>query len=459
AVENIPAADRWLAHGRWWGDFWNRGWVFAGSSEQPAGADADAVTRACVLQRWINACGGRGAYPIKFNGSIFVVDSPFDADYRAWGGGYWFQNTRLIYWSMLATGDFDLMLPFFEMYRRALPARKLATKTYYGHEGAFFPETMSFWGNYLDQGDLGYGTDRNGKPDGLTDNSYIRRYWQSGLEMLVMMLDYHDLTGDAKFRDETLLPFATEVVAFFDQHWQRGPDGKILFHPAMSLETWWDCTNPTPEIAALRHVIPRLHRITGSTKWQKTLDDLPPLPLSADQTRILPGEKFADKHNSENPELYAIFPYRNYGVGKPGLEIARNTFAARGTRHNRGWCQDPIQAAHLGLGDEAAAMLTARARAVAAGFRFPAIWGPNFDWIPDQTHGTVMATALHRMLLQGDDEKIHLLPAWPKSWDVSFKLHAPQQTTVEGEWKGGKVIHLKVTPESRRKDVIITGQP
>jgi hypothetical protein len=70
-----------------------------------------------------------------------------------------------------------------------------------------------------------------------------------------------------------------------------------------------------------------------------------------------------------------------------------------------------------------------------------------------------MATALHRMLLQGDDEKIHLLPAWPKSWDVSFKLHAPQQTTVEGEWKGGKVIHLKVTPESRRKDVIITGQP
>ena len=48
-----------------------------------------------------------------------------------------------------------------------------------------------------------------------------------------------------------------------------------------------------------------------------------------------------------------------------------------------------------------------------------------------------------------------LLPAWPKDWDVTFKLHAPRQTTVECELKGGKVVKLKVTPESRRRDVTI----
>jgi hypothetical protein len=32
-------------------------------------------------------------------------------------------------------------------------------------------------------------------------------------------------------------------------------------------------------------------------------------------------------------------------------------------------------------------------------------------------------------------------------------LHAPYQTTVEGVLEKGKLISLKVTPESRRSDV------
>ena len=32
------------------------------------------VTQGYVLQRFVSACAGRGAYPIKFNGSIFTMD-------------------------------------------------------------------------------------------------------------------------------------------------------------------------------------------------------------------------------------------------------------------------------------------------------------------------------------------------------------------------------------------------
>ena len=60
---------------------------------------------------------------------------------------------------------------------------------------------------------------------------------------------------------------------------------------------------------------------------------------------------------------------------------------------------------------------------------------------------------LQAMLLQTDGQKIFLLPAWPKQWDVEFKLHAPQKTIVEGVYRGGKVQSLRVTPESRRTDV------
>lgn len=65
--------------------------------------------------------------------------------------------------------------------------------------------------------------------------------------------------------------------------------------------------------------------------------------------------------------------------------------------------------------------------------------------------------ALQRMLMQTDpwSDRIHLFPAWPKEWDVDFKLHAPGDTTVRGRLEKGKVLDLKVTPESRRKDVVL----
>ena len=108
-----------------------------------------------------------------------------------------------------------------------------------------------------------------------------------------------------------------------------------------------------------------------------------------------------------------------------------------------------------GLTDEAARDVCANARATARGHRFLAMWGPNYDWVPDQDHGSVTMIALQRMAMQTDGRRIRVLPAWPKYWDVHFKLHAPHGTTIELRYKDGKVVNLKITPESRRKDVII----
>ena len=62
---------------------------------------------------------------------------------------------------------------------------------------------------------------------------------------------------------------------------------------------------------------------------------------------------------------------------------------------------------------------------------------------------------LQEMLMQTDGKVIRLFAAWPKDWDVDFKLHAPYQTIVEGVLRDGKIETLKVTPESRRKDIIL----
>ena len=52
-----------------------------------------------------------------------------------------------------------------------------------------------------------------------------------------------------------------------------------------------------------------------------------------------------------------------------------------------------VLAAYLGLTEDACKGLVERARHHDPGERFPAFWGPNFDWTPDQCHGNVAALA------------------------------------------------------------------
>jgi hypothetical protein len=58
------------------------------------------------------------------------------------------------------------------------------------------------------------------------------------------------------------------------------------------------------------------------------------------------------------------------------------------------------------------------------------------------------------MLLQEANGKIYLFPAWPKKWNVHFKLHASQNTIVEAVLVNGELNVLKVIPEGRKKDVV-----
>ena len=468
AIELKSRKERYNAHKNWWHNYWDRSHIHVYTQDTADKEKIFNLNRGYVLQRYMNACSGRGNSPIKFNGSIFTVDTEalggqfggFDADYRRWGGPYWWQNTRLPYWSMLESGDFDLMRPLFKMYRDILPIRQLATNTYYDHQGAFFPETMYFWGTYVD---ANYGRDRSELPLGMTENRYIRHYWQSGLELSLMMLDYFAFIDDEKFLEETLLPIVSEVVNFYDYHWDRNDDGKILFDPAMALETYNTAVNPLPEIMGIHKVCSELLRLPASTisaaqqnQWKRLIAELPEIPIrEIDGKKLLaPAHTYSGKQNMENPELYAIFPYRRFGVGKADLGMARASFGAREFKSTGGWQQNAIKAAYLGLADTAADFTATNFNTNNPKYRFPVMWGPNFDWTPDQDHGSVALIALQRMLLQYDKNIIQLFPAWPRDWNVDFKLHAPRNTIIEGELKKGELITLKVFPEDRRKDIV-----
>ena len=69
-----------------------------------------------------------------------------------------------------------------------------------------------------------------------------------------MMLDHYAFTGDDTFARQTLVPLASAILTFFDQHWQRDANGKIRFDPAMALETYREAVNPLVEIVGIQKV-------------------------------------------------------------------------------------------------------------------------------------------------------------------------------------------------------------
>ncbi len=445
-------------HQKWWDAFWHRSWMFASGTKE-----ATDCTEGYVLQRFVTACAGRGAYPIKFNGSIFVVDDPthmdgkkglqpVNADYRMWGGGYWYQNTRAMYWPRLQAGDYDEMLPLFKMYHDEMERNRPLIKQYYGHDGSYFDEQQPFWATLRYSG--------REMPENWND-----KYFTDILDMGMMMLDYYEYTGDTQFAKTMAIPMITDGLTFFNEHFYLGPDGKLLLDNDNAIEMYWKATDPAPDIAGLHAVLARMIALPDDlvdaktrTEWIKMQSILPDLPRGTKNGKelLLPyrGSQTMRAHNGENPELYAIYPFRLYGLEKPDLDLAIRTFNARKIRQKGCWSQDPIQAAMLGLTDVAEDNVHFNLTRTDPHLKFLAFWAHGHDYMPDEDNGGNGENGLQQMLLQAIGKKLLLFPAWPKEWDVDFKLNAPFQTTVQGKFEQGKLVDLVVTPPDRKADVI-----
>ena len=444
--------------------------LFLGQKEASREIGLMSVGKAHTLQRYMQACAGRSVFPIKFNGSIFTVEpKPLginaNPDWRRWGDCHWWQNVRMPYHAMQAAGDFDLMMPLFDTFERIRPFAEARAKLYHNVGGCYFAETMTVWGAYANRD---YGWDRNGKQPKDVDCLYWRFAWNQGLEVVALMLDYYEHTGDKTFLEKRLLPMSVSVLRYFDTRFRKDADGRIVLDPTQAVETYWhEVINDTPSVAGLNDVTTRLCAIPAdltSPAQRKFFSNMkaaaPVIPIEDAQLdgktvrRIGVAQKYNPKRsNVENPELFPIWPFRVFGLERPMLDEARNAYRLRGSHNDVGWGYDSNAAALLGMADEAARILKVKIANSNAAYRWPATWGPNFDWLPDQCHGgNLMATANY-MLLQHSGDRILLLPAWPKDWDVSFKLHAPRQTTVECVYRNGKIEKLEVIPAERRKDI------
>lgn len=463
----------------WWNAFGQRSFIEPiENTENKNDSDIKKITRNYTLFRYMLGCNAYGSVPTKFNGGLFTFDpchidekQAFTPDYRKWGGGTMTaQNQRLVYWPMLKSGDFDMMSSQFDFYNRMLKNAELRTQVYWQHNGACFCEQIE---NYGLPNPAEYGFKRPEWFDkGLEYNAWLEYEWDTILEFCQMILE----TKNYANADITpYLPLIESSLTFFDEHYRqlasrRGRkaldgNGHLVLFPGSACETYKMTNNASSTIAALKTVL------ENYGKKDEMLKTIPPIPLRYIEIKdslnpaaspelkqtISPAASWERINNVETPQLYPVFPWRIYGVGKENLELARNTYfydpEAIRFRSHVGWKQDNIWAACLGLTEEAKRL--ALAKLSNGPHRFPAFWGPGYDWAPDHNWGGSGMIGLQEMLLQTNGEQILLFPAWPKEWDIHFKLHAPGETTVEATLKDGKVTDLKVLPESRKKDIII----
>lgn len=500
--------EAWNEDVAWWNRFWKRSHVVIDRGKGAADVGW-RIGRNYQLFRYQLACNAHGRWPTRFNGGLFTFDPLYvdgtngsssfvNPDFRAWGA-WTGQNQRLVYWPMLKNGDDDMIRSEFEFYRRNLPNAVARTRQSWGIDGASF-------GEQIDSGGLPLGShygweppygDRDPKREVGVANLHSY-YYTSQLEMAFMIHEYYRYTGADI---SAYLPFLKGSVAFFFEYYQMlerrrdGRDwdasGKLVIDPSHALETYAG-KNPADVICALRVNLAGLLALPDSwvspgerklyRDWLGRLPDLSYRERDGRRT-IAPVQGASGPIlNYEIPQLYPVFPYGLFGLGLPGLQLARDTWlhgvdACLGPDPwtaprpgdkpwypSRvlwfGWTQQAIWMARLGFTSEARDYVVKKLDDARGGNefdtparrRFPSFWGPGFDWTPDHNWGGSGMIALQEMLLQTPGNRLLLLPSWPRDWDVDFKLHAPNGTVVMCDYRDGKVINAEAFPKSRERD-------
>jgi hypothetical protein len=472
-----------------WREFWSRSHIHVSPD---AGRDDSGflVGQNYQLFRYMTACNREGEFPLLFNGGIFTVDNlpgrvrgnnndelPIDAggeptpDFRRWMYcGFMSQNQRWLGWPGIAAGDADLVAPSLAFYReRAAVASARAAVN--GAEGVVYPEPMDALGLCCVWP----------LPDGLCGATHLTHHFSMMLEHAWMAIQLHDVLGTPIRHD---LDWMVGTVLFYDSYYRRqtlkrtgrelSANGQLVLYPANGLEYAVGATNPVEVVAGLHRVVEGLLRQDElaedlRTRLTQIQAMLPPLPIGEREGKrsLLPAESYEKGYNRWEPiEHYAAWPYRMVGVTRPEtVRLARDTWdtipadRAKLCKQDYSWMANVINMAACGWAEEAKARVIWKLSNTAAPqARFPAFFGPGHDWLPDHNWGGAGMTGLQEMLLApepGPTGKLYLLPAWPDEWDVAFKLHAPGQTTVEAEVRGGRLVRVVVSPPDRASDLVI----
>jgi hypothetical protein len=465
------------------------------------------VTAAYVLTKFMTACNARGAFPMFYNGQLFNLmpgggnhldirtfsktftmppagepGLEINPDERSWTIEHLWQNLRLPYYSLLARGEYEALRVLFRYFRSFRDLNRVRANLYYRASGQHNTE-MTLSCGLQSEGVYGEAKLRSSLPDGYALNRYGGAIDISpGLELIFLQLDFYAYTGDETFLREEVIPYARELFLYIETRFTERENGKLVLSPLQSLETYFDTRDPVSVVAGMQAVLGRLLDAPNLSPPDRAFfeglrERCPDLPLVIkDGKTVLDAAKKHDgrRRNVETPQLHAVYPFRLCETGQYGAALWRDTFTVSvgandvmhpymlgtppGAPSYSGWQTIGCAAAVLGMGDLCGEILENNCALKNPGNRFPAMWGPIYDAVPDTDHGANILNQLQlmafRVAIFGEKNKLYVLPAMPGHWDVWFKFHAPQNTTVEVLYEKGKLKKLTIDPPERKADIV-----
>ncbi len=406
-------------------DFWHAFWRRSFVQYSNAAGDADYLENVYFLATEMIAAGGFGNYPFHFINGVERAT----ADKTKWSNGYWYWNQRDVYNSFLASNHADVMAPFNKLYSRNVPALEAFTKSRFGFDGLWVPETMGW----------------NGNADGNTE--YTNDIFTTATEAAMNMYAQFAYTGDADYLKNTAYPFMRDVAKFYVKKLTKDAgSGKYVMLSSNAHETYWHVKNALTDLAAVRQLFPVAIKTSQSLgvdadlrpQWQDVLDNLTPYPN--DGTKYLPHEPpISQTRNNENIVGELLWPYDVTGIDAPDYAMALASWKARPFPYGNVWSNDAIQAARLGLGDDANAGMKTMLK--------------NYQSYPNgmtnNTNGVFEYLGVHlcvmnESLLQSYDGRIRVFPALPKDTGLvtRFTLAARGGFLVTSEREGGDIKYV-----------------
>jgi alpha-L-fucosidase 2 len=421
SVRSTGYATTFNNYRNWWHDFWARSFVqYSGLS-----GDADYLENVYYLSTYMIAAGGYGNYPFHFINGVFRATQ----DNSKWSNGYWYWNQRDVYNSFLASNHVDLLNGFNRLYSRNLNALKTFTNTRYGIDGLWVPETMGWDGNAR----------------GTVNSDFVNDIMSTGTEAAYNMYLQYRYTNDVNYLRNTAYPYMREVVKFYERKLTL-QNGTYVMVTSNSHETYWDVRNAITDLIAVRLMFPLT--IAASNQlgldsglragWQNVVDHIAPLQVS--NGAYLPYDPpSVQSRNNENVAAEVIWPYDRTGIGFADTQTAINTWNTRPNPYGNVWSNDAVQAARLGLGDQAFNGMKTMLQKYQ---NYP-------NGMTNNTNGVfeylgVHLTALNESLMQSYNDKIRVFPGVPgdSSFVGKFTLLAKDGFLVSSEREAGEVKYV-----------------
>lgn len=432
SVKNTGYATTFNNYKNFWHNFWGKSFV----QYSNASGDADYLESFYYLSTYMIAAGGFANYPNHFiNGAFSAVQ---DNDSGKWSNAYWYWNQRDVYHSFLASNHADMVNIFNNLYARNYNALKSYTMTRYGIDGIWVPETMGWDGNAR----------------GTINSDYTQDTLSTAAEAALNMYAQYKYTNDSAYLSNTAYPFMREAVKFYAGKLSyNSGTGKYYMASSNVHEQHWDVQNAITDLAAIRALFPATIQTSAAlgvdatlrAQWQNILNNLVAYPVDpANSQKYYPHTPpLSQNRNNENVVLELAWPYSVSGIGAADQQMLINNYNSRPYPYggNNVWDPAPIQAARLGLGDEAylgMRMMLQRYQDYPNG-RTTNTNG-EFEYIG------VHLIAMNESLLQSYNDKIRVFPALPSdsSMNAKFTLLASGGFLVSSEREAGETKYVGV---------------